>query len=149
MTTLLSRRTQRTVVERIRRRVGAWAALSLGATTDGFFFMSAILHYTARRDGETGAPPVQHGSVPSSQIHRSSAALLTSLALTGLSTMYWIFTIKPSSLRRALSNDSSCQTRPARPNSLLIRCAETLLISCMISGMLKVPRSSHLGVRAR
>src|SRR5271156_2126490 len=47
MTTLLSRRTQRTVVERIRRRVGAWAALFLGAATDGFFFMSAILDYSS------------------------------------------------------------------------------------------------------
>src|SRR5450755_2231497 len=54
ITTLSSRRTQRTVVERIRRG----AAFSAAWTTGVFFFMSAILNYTAQRDGETGAPPV-------------------------------------------------------------------------------------------
>jgi hypothetical protein len=41
MTTLLSRRTQRTVVERILRGVADWTA-----GTDVFFFMSAIVDYT-------------------------------------------------------------------------------------------------------
>src|SRR5450756_2074942 len=82
MTTLSSRRTQRTVVERILR--GA-AALSAAVATGVFFFMSAILDYTAHRDGGTGAPPVLRDSVLSIQIHRYSAALLTNPARTGLS----------------------------------------------------------------
>src|SRR5258708_22024361 len=92
------------------------------------------------------APPVQHDSVPSIQIQQYSAGVLASPARTGLSNMYLILALKSSSRRRARSNDSSCQTRPTCPVSLLIRCAETLLSSCMISGMLKVPCSSYLGV---
>src|SRR5260370_40336032 len=88
MTTLSSRRTQRTVVERMRRGAGLSAVLSVAAATRGFFFMSAILDYTAHFDGGTGAPPLWHDSALSIQIHRYSAALLTSPARIGLLTIY-------------------------------------------------------------
>src|ERR1035437_5856459 len=65
MTTLSSRRTQRTVVERMRRRDGTSAALLAAVAASGFFFMSAILDYTALRHGGTGAPPVLDDSKPS------------------------------------------------------------------------------------
>jgi hypothetical protein len=41
------RRTQRTVVERIRRLVEAWLLSSGTATTGVFFFMSAIFDYSS------------------------------------------------------------------------------------------------------
>src|ERR1700730_17687273 len=57
MTTLSLRRTQRTVVERIRRRAGGSAMSSLAAATSGFFFMSAILNYSSAISVEFAAFP--------------------------------------------------------------------------------------------
>jgi len=88
MTTLLSRRTQRTVVERILRGAGVSAPRSADVATGLFFFMSAIFYYTAHCIGETGAPPVQRDSVPSIHIQRYLAGVLTSPARTGLLNMY-------------------------------------------------------------
>src|SRR5467141_786757 len=50
MTTLSSRRTQRTVVERMRRGVGLSAVLSVATATSGFLIMSAILNYSSAGD---------------------------------------------------------------------------------------------------
>src|ERR1700675_2268676 len=52
MTTLLSRRTQRTVVERIRRDLGVLSVDSSAVATRGFFIMSAILDYSSAGTGE-------------------------------------------------------------------------------------------------
>src|SRR5271169_139660 len=68
MTTLLSRRTQRTVVERILRGAGASVAILVAVATWGFFFMSAIFDYssggrrslTAGDRGVTGPPYSSH-----------------------------------------------------------------------------------------
>src|ERR1039458_319232 len=54
MTTLSSRRTQRTVVERILRGAWASAVLSAAAATGLFFFMSAILDYSSAVTAELG-----------------------------------------------------------------------------------------------
>src|ERR1017187_8826577 len=69
MTTLSSRRTQRTEVERILRRAVAAAARSAGVATSGFFFMSAIFYYTGHRGLDS------HSHIP----HR----LITGVRVTG------------------------------------------------------------------
>jgi len=49
---LSSRRTQRTVVERIPRGAEASAVLSVAVAAGVFFFMSAILDYSSGTTGE-------------------------------------------------------------------------------------------------
>src|SRR5258708_7498048 len=117
MTTLSSRRTQRTVVERIRRRAGVSAVLSVAAATSGFLIMSAILDYTARLDGETGAP----------RLCRKYCAVPPELDFVPLLLPGTDIPSFPVSPLRGWSNSAAhffaglgvaTQTRPARPARL-------------------------------